>query len=313
MHWHINCFAKAEGVRVPDGTQPFVSLTRGPMSLKRARKSLCFALAVTCAVLGAAPARADLLDDIKQKHEITIATEARFAPYEYVQDGKIVGYGTEMLHMILGKLEGVKVNQLDLPFQGILPGLTTGKWDLGGTSIVITKARSEHFAFTLPIGDATAVLLKRKGDTTIMKPEDLNGKIVGSQAGSAHLQTAHTYSDMLQKKGGKGIAQIKEYTDFDSAYADLAAGRIQAVVQSLSNLGPIIKARPDTFEIINVPLGPKVYFAWAVRKSPDTDSLRQYLDKGLLDLKHSGKMAEMQKQWFGFTMDLPDTVPAPDM
>ena len=283
------------------------------MFLKLARTKFFLALGIAGACAGSLPAHADLLSDIQQKHEITVATEARFAPYEFVQDGKIVGYGTEMLHMILAKLPGVKVNQLDLPFQGIMPGLTAKKWDLGGTSIVITKARSEHFAFTIPVGDATVVVLKRKGDTTITRAEDLVGKTVGTEAGSAQLQIIHTYSDELQKQGGKGVAQIKEYTDFDGAYADLAAGRIQAVVQAISNLGPLLKARPDTFEIVNQTIGPKTYYAWAVRNDPDTASLREFLNQGLLELKRSGKMAELQRQWFGFTMDLPDTSPTPAM
>lgn len=282
------------------------------MLVKPAHTGFFAVFAAACTALTVAPVRADLLDDIRQKHVITVATEARFAPYEFVRDGKIVGYGTEMLHIIASGLDGVKMDQMDLPFQGILPGLTAKKWDLGGTSIVITKARAEHFNYTLPIGDATVVLLKHKGDASIMKLDDLNGKTVGSEAGSAQLTTAHNYSDKLRAAGGAGIAQIKEYTDFDGAYADLAAGRIQAVVQSLSNLGPIIKARPDTFEIVDVPLGPKAYYAWAVRKSPDTDSLREFLDKGLMDLKKSGKMTELQRHWFGFTMDLPDTVPEPE-
>ena len=34
----------------------------------------------------------DLLQRIKQKNEIVVATEARFAPFESVENGKIVGY-----------------------------------------------------------------------------------------------------------------------------------------------------------------------------------------------------------------------------
>jgi polar amino acid transport system substrate-binding protein len=283
------------------------------MLYKSGYSKFLIALSLLGTLSGALPARADMLSDIKERHEITVATEARFAPYEFVQDGKIVGYGTEMLHMILAKLPGVKVKQLDLPFQGILPGLATKKWDLGGTSIVITKARSEHYSFTIPIGDATVVLLKRKGDAAITKPEDLVGKVVGTEAGSAQLLLIHTYSDQLQRSGGKGIAQIKEYTDFDGAYADLAAGRIEAVVQAVSNLGPVIKARPDTFEIVPQTIGPKTYYAWAVSNDPASASLLEFLNQGLLELKRSGEMAKLQKQWFGFTMDLPDTVPAPAM
>ncbi len=68
-------------------------------------------------------AQADLLDDIKQKKEIVIATEARYAPFEMLEDGKIVGLGKDILTEVMKGLPGVKVVQLDIPFQGILPGL----------------------------------------------------------------------------------------------------------------------------------------------------------------------------------------------
>ena len=66
--------------------------------------------------------------------------------------------------------------------------------------------------------------------------------------------------------------------------ARVAGGRIQAVVQAISNLGPLLKARPDTFEIVNQTIGPKTYYAWAVRNEPDTASLREFLNQGLLFL-----------------------------
>src|SRR5262245_3962478 len=82
------------------------------------------------AMCAAPPAKADLLSDIKKKGEITVATEARFQPLEFVEGGKIVGYGPDLLQLIMQKLPGVKLNQLDLPWQGILPGLTAKKWDI---------------------------------------------------------------------------------------------------------------------------------------------------------------------------------------
>ena len=46
-------------------------------------------------------AQADLLSEIKKKGEIVIATEARYAPFEMLQDGKIVGYSKDILDEIM--------------------------------------------------------------------------------------------------------------------------------------------------------------------------------------------------------------------
>ena len=86
---------------------------------------------------------ADLLDRIKEKKEIVIASEARYAPFEYVDDGKIVGYDVDIFDKMMTALPGVKVTRLDLPFQGLLPGLQTSKFDAIITAITVTAQRFE--------------------------------------------------------------------------------------------------------------------------------------------------------------------------
>ena len=85
---------------------------------------LALALLVGSAVLGLGTpdARAGLLDDIKKKKEIVIATEAGYPPFEYVEGGKIVGYHADILALVMKDLrdQGVKITQLDLPFARVL-------------------------------------------------------------------------------------------------------------------------------------------------------------------------------------------------
>src|SRR3546814_11574809 len=82
----------------------------------------------------------------------------------------------------------------------------------------------ERYTFTLPIAIGTVALLKRTSDKALTKPSDIAGKIVGGQKGSSQLAQLKTYADTLSPK-----PEIKEYIDFNQAYADLAAGRIVAV------------------------------------------------------------------------------------
>jgi polar amino acid transport system substrate-binding protein len=63
----------------------------------------------------------------------------------------------------------VKVKQLDLPFQGILPGLDAKKFDFVVTAVTVNKQRIEHFGFTAPVAESTVALLKR-AETTPSKP-----------------------------------------------------------------------------------------------------------------------------------------------
>ncbi|WP_207770926.1 transporter substrate-binding domain-containing protein [Rhizobium rhizogenes] len=276
-----------------------------PSSISRA---LLFGAALVTILSSTAANAADLLDKIKADKVFTVATEARFAPFEFVEDGKIVGYSADIMAEVMKALPGVELKRLDLPWQGILPGLAAGRFDYVVTSVTVTPERMKAYHLSAPIADATMALLKRKGDATITKPEDIAGKAVGSQAGSAQLAALETFAATLKDKGGP--VTVSTYTDFSEAYADLGAGRIQAVVNSLPNLLEAARQRPDVFEVVLPTFGPKTYFSWAGRNDADSASLNALMDAELVKLNTSGKLAELQKKWFGAPMELPETLPA---
>jgi polar amino acid transport system substrate-binding protein len=271
------------------------------------------ALALCASIPGHAQS-SDLLARVKANKEITVGTEARYAPFESIENGKIVGYDADLLQYVLKSLPDVKLKQLDLPFQGLLPGLDAKRFDMVITAVTVNKDRASHFAFTLPIADATAGVLVRSNEASIKSPNDLNSKIVGSQTGSAQLQALMTLDKNLKAAGGPGIKQIKQYVAFDEAYADLAVGRLDAVAQSVSNLGPLLKSRPGVFTLLPQSIGPKSYFAWVARKDTDSATLLKLFSDGIARANHDGTMKALQMKWFGTTMDVPaDAMPEPSM
>lgn len=270
-------------------------------------------VAAVFALLAVGTAHADQLDTIKAKKEIVIGTEAQFSPFEYLQDGKIVGYGPDLMRYILQELPDVRIKQLDLPFQGILPGLAAKRFDFVVTSVTMTRERVAKFAFTVPIADATTALVKRKDDAALVDPAGIAGKTVGSQAGSAQLKALQEYAAKL-KAEGKPAVTVREYVSFDEAYADLGAGRLDAVAQSLANLATLVKTRGDVYAVIDTPIGPKTYFGWVGRQGEDSASLVKFFSDGIARAQKSGKLKELQMKWFGFEMDVPtDSVPAPEL
>jgi polar amino acid transport system substrate-binding protein len=275
--------------------------------------SLTGALAL-CASVPSWSQNNDLLSRIKANKEITIATEARYAPFEYIDNGKIVGYDADLMQYVLKSLPDVKVKQLDLPFQGLLPGLDAQRFDIVVTAVTVNKDRASHFAFTLPVADATTGVLLRTNESTIKSPDDLNGKIVGSQTGSAQLQALVALDKKLKDAGSPGLKQIKQYVAFDEAYADLAVGRLDAVAQSVANLGPLMKARPGVFMVMPQTIGPKSYFAWVARKDADSAELAKLFSDGIARANKDGTMKKLQQKWFGTTMDVPSgALPQPTM
>ena len=278
-------------------------------------RNLTLSLAGALALLASIPSQAqdgDLLARIKAKKEIVIGTEARYAPFEYIENGKIVGYDADLMKYVLEVISEVKVKQLDLPFQGLLPGLDSKKFDIVVTAVTVNKERASHFAFTLPVADATTGVLLRANEALIKTSKDLNGKVVGSQSGAAQLLAVEALDKKLKADGQPGLKEIKRYVAFDEAYADLAVGRLDAVGQSIANLGPLMKARPGVFMVMPGTIGPKSYFGWVARKDADSASLVKLFSDRIALANRNGTMKKMQIKWFGAAMDVPaDALPEP--
>ena len=190
--------------------------------------------------LTATGALADMLDDIKAAGKITTATEMHYAPFDMLENGQYAGFNKELFDEVAKEL-GVTAEYQDLPWASILPGLEVSKFDFVNAPVTITQERMERYAFTLPISDATVALVQPKGGD-LTRPEDVKGKTVGIQKGTAQEKQLEAYAEKL------GGFDIKGYGSPDEAYADLAAGRLDAVAGSAPNLAYLAKTRPDAFE-----------------------------------------------------------------
>ncbi|CAO1669469.1 transporter substrate-binding domain-containing protein [Salinicola sp. NYA28a] len=257
-----------------------------------------------------ASVQADLLDQVQQKGKLTVGTEARFPPFEFVEDGKIKGYSADMMKIIMDSPEfkNVSLDRLDLPWQGILPGLQNGKFDYVVTSVTATPERMQRYHLSAPIADATMAVLKRADDDNIQSADQLGGLKTASQAGSAQLAALEKQAKSLDQ-AGTPVASISTYTGFDEAYADLAAGRVDAVVNSLPNLLDVQKQRPDMFKVVGT-FGDPTYFTWAGRNDDESASLNALMDKKIHQMEEDGTLEELQQKWFGAPMDLPAELPA---
>jgi polar amino acid transport system substrate-binding protein len=252
-----------------------------------------------CATNGVA---GKLLEEIKQRGKIIVGTESALVPFEFIRDGKLVGYDIDLVRIMAERL-GVTVEHVDLPWQGILPGLFAGKFDLVATAVVMTEERKKQVLFTVPYAEATSTVVVRKGDTRIKAPEDLIGKVVAVQLNSGHHFAAKRLDERLQKEKGAHFKELKTYTTYAEIFLDLTNGRIDAGVASLPVLSVLMQEKPDQYQM-GLPIAEKLYYGWALRKE-DVD-LQQAINKMFIDLKQSGKLAELQRKWFGFIMDTPN-------
>lgn len=252
----------------------------------------------------AAFAKAATLDEIEKRGFMTVATEDDYQPFEFTKDGKPTGYDQELLELFKKTIK-FQVHQDIIPWTGILPGVTTGKYDCAVTAILVTQERMKTLDFTSPVAESVDYYLKRKGDKRIAGIKDLNGLTVGVEAGSAMLKMLPQLGDMLKPSGGK-LGKIVDYQGYPEAYEDLALGRIDYVVNTQLSLQSIVKAKPNTFEI-GQPVSKPTYIAWAVVKG--NAALHSVLNTFLLGTRKDGSMYALQKKWFDLTFEHMPEVP----
>jgi polar amino acid transport system substrate-binding protein len=248
-------------------------------------------------------ADAATLEEIKARGYMIVATEDDYKPFEFMEDGKPVGFDNELLAEFR-KVVPFEIRQEVIPWTGLLAGVSTGKYDVAVTAAMITKERVKSLDFSMPIADSTHYYAKRKDDDSIKEIKDLSGKTVGVQAGSAQLEKLPELEAMLTASGGT-LGEVVQYTSYPEAYQDLALGRVDFVVNTIINLRSLAADKPDVFEVGQAVSGRTVP-AWAVAKG--NTELLALINSFLADQRKNGNMGMLQEKWLGQAFpDLPET------
>jgi polar amino acid transport system substrate-binding protein len=241
------------------------------------------------------------LEKIKRTGTVTVGTEAAFPPFEFVENGKIVGYGKDILDYIIADL-GVELVQLDLPWQGILPGVLAGKFDFVATTVSVRPERAKTYAFTVPIAEGTTWVMKRKGDDSITKVDDIAGKVVSAQLSSGGQAAAEDFEKDMQARGVGSYGELKLFTAYPEIFMATANGTADVAIGPLPTLAVASKKSEGTFELVG-PIRDPSYMGWVTR--PEDTDLRDYLSSVMLEMRDNGKLYESQDKWFGFKMPIP--------
>ena len=274
------------------------------MKLKQKRLSALVSGIFVCAAAFGITSQANaqsVLESVKANGKITVATEVAYPPMEFLKGGKVVGYGKDVLDLVVANLD-VKLNQLQLPWDGILAGVLAKKYDMVATSVAIKPDRVIKYAFTRPLAIAETMLIKRHGDN-MMSLDDVDGKIIGVELGSSQAQEVEAADAKLKAAGKKGFAKISGFKSTDDMRLALANGQIDIGTIPSFSLAPIQKQRPNTFAKLTT-IGNGALFAWVLH--PEGKALRDRVNKILTSLDNDGTLSKLQMKWFGFKMNLPE-------
>ena len=76
-----------------------------------------------------------------------MVTNAEFPPYEYYDGDKIVGIDAEVAQLIAEKL-GLTLEIVDGDFNAVVPGVQSGKYDMGMAGLTVNEDRLKSVDFT---------------------------------------------------------------------------------------------------------------------------------------------------------------------
>ena len=241
------------------------------------------ASAVVAAMTGAVQAQSTL-EAIKQKGVMVVGSSAAYPPFEFVADGKLIGYDIDMADEIARRM-GIKLQWEKIDFKGIIAALTSKRVDVLITALTWTPERAERVAFSIPYFDAGIGAITQPS-STITKLEDLEGKKVGVQLGSSGER-------FVREKLGSKVGQLLTYDAITLAINDLKNGRVEAVVNPL----PVLRYNTRNEK------GFRTTPIWDTRtvgintRLEDKDLMAE-INKHLTDLKAEGFLDKLEKKWF---------------
>lgn len=118
----------------------------------------------------------------KNKNEIIMVTEAGFAPYEYYENGEIVGVDVAIAKEIAKEL-GKKLVVKNVDFDSIVSELKSGKADFAAAGMSITEERKKQVDFTIEYATSNQVVVVKK-DSSLNDITQLDGKRIAVQLGT---------------------------------------------------------------------------------------------------------------------------------
>jgi len=137
---------------------------------------------------------AKVADHIKADGKIVIATDASYAPNEFKNGSAFQGMDIDLGNAI-GKVLGLRVEFVNAPFDGILAGIESGRYEAGLSSFTDNKEREKVVDFVNYYKAGTSIGVKKGNPLGIKTAMDLCGKKVAAEQGTVQLQSIQQDKD----------------------------------------------------------------------------------------------------------------------
>ncbi len=222
-----------------------------------------------------------------KKGQLTTCTHLPYPPFQFVKDGKVVGFDVDVMDLVAKKL-GVTQKVVDTPFETIKTGaaLNAGKCDVAAAGMTIKPERAKFIDFTKPYFDATQAAMGKKG-AAFASVDDLKKVKVGTQASTTGEEFVHA-------------AKIDSVSFDDSAALlnGLRTGKVDVIVEDYPVVQGWLKDPANSAYAIDGNYNTGEQYGFAVRKDKNT-GLKDVIDSVIAQARTDGSYKAIYEKWIG--------------
>src|SRR6266700_1101767 len=240
-----------------------------------------FAGAAAVLLLAAASASAE-------EPPLRTAVDGTFAPHAMPSlSGGYEGFNIDLANEIAKRLHR-RITIDAAQYSGLLPALQAGTYDFIAAPTTVTKERAENMLFTEGYLNTDFQFLIKKGAPKVEKLEDLKGKIISVNKGSAYDSWARD----LEGKIGWKVESFGTQTD---AVQAVLAGRADANVAGNTVIAWAVKNNPQ----LELSYLHSTGLVWGAAFRKDSEALRKTIENAIECMKLDGTIAKIHEKWFG--------------
>ncbi|MGJ7911081.1 transporter substrate-binding domain-containing protein [Neobacillus sp. LXY-1] len=235
--------------------------------------------------------KGDLLQQVKDKGVLKVGLMGTYQPYNFLNKNKQMdGFDADIAKEIAKRLD-VKVEFVAQEFSGMIAGLQAKKFDAVISQMTITPDRQKQMDFSDPYITNNVKVIVREDNNTIQSVTDFKGKNIGVGLGTndeTYLRTV-----LLPKVGN---FNIKTYDDVITSLKDLDAGRIEATINNMYAIKPVVEQNGFKIKAVGEPIKSDKA-GIAVRKG--NPEFVKKINSILSDMKKDGTYNNIFVKWFG--------------
>ncbi len=205
---------------------------------------------------------------------LVMVTEAGFPPYEYLENGEVVGVDIDICRAIADKL-GRPLVVVSTNFDAIAGALVHGDADLAAAGLTVTAERKEIFDFSMPYATSGIVFISKKG-AEYKDIASAKGKRIGVQIGTTSDHFCMEELDVVPQR----------FDTPSQAAEALKAGKVDLIIVDIDPARNI--AGNDETLVISSELLCMEEFAIAVKKG--SGELLASINETLDSMLHNGKV-----------------------